>query len=161
MKRKITISLEEDLAERLRLKSIEKYGNARSFSLYIEDLANGVPVEPEATACSFRNERILKVEDDFNKDVQEFTDQIMGMGLAETKRRFNEITHMPQPRAGVMIEDVSGFFAFKEAFEKHINQAADKINSCYSCKGLTGAVPKYENTRKNFEIYLQLNHFDV
>jgi hypothetical protein len=160
MKKKITISLEEDLAERLRLKSIEKYGNARSFSLYIEDLANGIPVEPEATACSFRNERILKVEDDFNKDVQEFTDQIMGMGLSETKRRLEEITNMPH-RAGVTTEEVSGFFAFKEAFEKHINQAADKINACYSCEGLTGPVPKYENAGKNFEIYLQLNHFDV
>ena len=160
-KEKFTISIDSEIAKRLRILSFEKYGNSRSFSRLIEDLANGAPVEPEVVACSFRNDRILKVEGDFNKDVQEFTDQILGIGLAETKRRFKEITHMEPNRCGILAKDVSEFFAFKEAFEKHINQAADLINDCYSCEGLTGPVPKYENAGKNFETYLQLSHFDV
>ena len=40
-KQKITIHLDSEIAEKLRLQSIEKYHNARSMSKMIEDLATG------------------------------------------------------------------------------------------------------------------------
>jgi len=38
---KITISIEEEIANQLRARSIDKYGNSRSLSQLIEDLATG------------------------------------------------------------------------------------------------------------------------
>lgn len=38
---KVTISLDSEIAEKLRLQSIEKYHNSRSMSRLIEDLATG------------------------------------------------------------------------------------------------------------------------
>jgi hypothetical protein len=40
-KMKVTISLDSEIAGKLRLQSIEKYHNSRSMSRYIEDLAAG------------------------------------------------------------------------------------------------------------------------
>ena len=41
-KLKVTISLDSEIAEKLRLQSIEKYHNSRSMSKLIEDLATAV-----------------------------------------------------------------------------------------------------------------------
>jgi rubrerythrin len=40
-KQKITIHLDSEIAEKLRLQSIEKYHNSRSMSKLIEDMASG------------------------------------------------------------------------------------------------------------------------
>ena len=150
MKRKITISLEEDVAEKLRLKSIEKYGNARSFSLYIEDLASGAPVEPEvAAACplGFRTELSLRLEKEFNQDVETIKAQILKIAFT------CEYTNLPHLKSS----SADSFFTLKEACEQVVNQAADQINGCWECAHLTGPVPKYESAGKNFELYAMLH----
>lgn len=152
MKRKITISLEEDVAEKLRLKSIEKYGNARSFSLFIEDLANGAIVEePEAAACSIlgaRTPHSLGSEEDFNKTVKEFKGQIMRLkfnsyqgGKPHLKSGYGD------PSEETTYIDVFEYFVIKEAFEVWLNEINENI--CWSCMRLI-APPKYQDAGKNF-----------
>jgi hypothetical protein len=61
-KQKITISLDSDIAKQLRIDSIEKYGDARSLSRLIEDMATDaheLNIDSE-TAKANREEYCLK-----------------------------------------------------------------------------------------------------
>jgi hypothetical protein len=51
-KQKITIHLDSEIAEKLRLQSIEKYHNFRSMSKMIEDLVTGAAEAKQPEACS-------------------------------------------------------------------------------------------------------------
>lgn len=153
MKRKITISLEEDVAEKLRLQSIEKYGNARSFSLYIEDLANGAAtVEPEAAACSIlgaRTPHSLGSEEDFKKSVEEFKDQIVRLKFNSYRGGEARLTSGYADFSGKTHHiDVFEYFIIKEAFEVWLNQINEHI--CWNCSGCLIAPPKYPDAGKNF-----------
>lgn len=151
MRKKITISLEEDLAERLRLQAIKKYGNTRSFSLFIEDLANGAAIaEPEPAACTLgvRTEHSVVREEDFNKSVKEFQDQVIRLkfnsyqnGEPHLKSGYGDIT------GKTSYIDVFEYFVVKEAFEVWLNQINEHI--CWNCSGLI-APPKYPDAGKNF-----------
>jgi hypothetical protein len=148
-KQKITISLDADIAKRLRTDSIAKYGNARSMSRLIEDLATGASIEeePQPAACSLqdhRSEEYLKEEADFNKAVEEYTDQIQALKVYLT------IDGEEYPLSTFVVDE---YYTLKEAFETRLNNLADNINSCYNCRGLKAEVPKYPDAGKNFEIY--------
>ena len=146
---KVTISLDSEVADKLRLQAYKKYHNSRSTSRLIEDLATGAVELEEPEACSIlghRSESSLKSEADFNKTVEEITAK-----LSEIKV-FWSIKGASFPLTGT-----DWYFALKEACELKINKEADGINTCWSCQGLNGPLPKYESAGKNFEIYAMMD----
>jgi hypothetical protein len=141
-KQKITISLDSEIAEKLRLQSIEKYHNSRSMSKLIEDLATGAVEAKQPEACSIlgqRSKSSFRLEADFNKTVAEITAQLSKIEIHAMCR-------------------ADGYFALKEACELRINEMADCINVCWDCNGLSGPVHKYPEAGRNFEIYETMNH---
>jgi len=149
-KQKITIHLDSEIAEKLRLQSIEKYHNARSMSRLIEDLATGAVEAKKPEACSIlghRSEHSFKEEAVFNQAVEEITTQLSKI---EVYREF---------AAGrYKIDGTDMYFALKEACELRINREADSVNTCWSCKGLNGPLPKYPDAGMNFEIYATMKN---
>ncbi len=61
-KQKITISLDSDIAKKLRTDSIKKYGDARSMSRLIEDLATGAAATPATAPATSENLPVKKEE---------------------------------------------------------------------------------------------------
>jgi hypothetical protein len=148
-KQKITIHLDSEIAEKLRLQSIEKYHNARSMSRLIEDLATGAAEAKKPEACSIlghRSEYSFKAEADFKKVVEEITVQLDKIAV------YREMTSTGKPFQYPM-QGPDLYFALKEACEMRINKEADAINECYSCNGLDSPVQKYPDAGRNFEIY--------
>lgn len=148
MKQKVTISLDSEIAEKLRLQSIKKYGNSRSMSRLIEDLATGAAEMEQPEACSIlgqRSENSFKEEDIFKKGVEKITAQ------------FPEIEFLQKldPRSHAPVSAI--YFMLKEACEIEINKYADMVNECWSCQRLSGPVPKYPDAGKNFEIYATMD----
>ena len=149
-KQKITISLDSEIAEKLRLQSMKKYGNSRSMSRLIEDLATGAAKAEQPEACSIlgqRSEYSYKAESEFKKTVDKIAVQ-----LSEIKV-YDENLGETFP-----IHGTPWYFALKEACELRINELADIINKCHSCHGLDNPAPKYETAGKNFAIYATMNN---
>ena len=117
-KQKITIHLDSEIAEKLRLQSIEKYHNSRSMSKFIEDLATGATDAKRPEACSIlghRSEYSFKAEADFKKVVEEITVQLDKIRVYDERTKIN-------------IYGAPLYFALKEACELKINKEADAIN---------------------------------
>ena len=148
-KEKFTISIDSEIAKRLRILSFEKYGNSRSFSRLIEDLATGETIEkpPEACALGHRSDFSLKQEEQFNQKVKTIMDQIR-----KTDAFTKQYSEIPQLEGGP-----GGFFALKAACELLINREANLINRCTECNRLNGPVPTYPDAGKNFELYAMLD----
>ena len=143
-KQKITISLDSEIAKTLRLQSIEKYGDSRSMSRLIEDLATGAAEAKKPEACStlgHRSEYSFKAEAEFKEAVKKITAQ-----LPSFKFLMGLDGHGNMEADGV-------YFTLKEACELEINKYAGYVNECWGCKGLNGPVPMYPDAGKNFEIY--------
>jgi hypothetical protein len=148
-KQKITISIDSEIAKKLRTDSIDTYGDARSMSRLIEDLATGAVKKdgkpPEA--CSIlghRSEYSFKAEVDFKKTVENITGQLSKMVI------FDEDCRCP-------VDGPALYFALKEAIELKLNTVADYVNECPSCHGLDDPLPKYPDAGRNFEIYATMN----
>lgn len=150
-KQKISISLDFDIAKKLRADSIEKYGNARSLSQLIEDLATGAATgkSKPTEACSIlghRSEGSIKAETEFKKAVADITAQLSEIGVSYG------IFGAHYKASGVEL-----YFLLKEACELRINKEAETVNKCWSCHELTGPLPTYATAGKNFEIYAMMN----
>ena len=153
-KQKITISLDAEIAEKLRLQSIEKYHNSRSMSKIIEDLATGAAEAKQPEACSIlgqRSEFSFKAESDFKNTVEEITDQLSKIKIV---REMMEGKGKPF-KCELLGTDM--YFALKEACELRLNRDADIINRCWNCNGLNGPLPKYPDAGRNFEIYATMD----
>jgi hypothetical protein len=148
-KQKITISLDSDIAKQLRIDSIEKYGDARSLSRLIEDLATGAAEAKQPEACSIlghRTDRLLKTQARFNEAVKDITAQLSKIELPD----------------GIFgdhykADNLEMYFLLKDACELRINHEADMINACWSCKGLNGPLPKYPAAGKSFELFVTMD----
>jgi hypothetical protein len=152
-KRKITISLDSEIAEKLRLQSIEKYHNSRSLSKLIEDLATGAAEAKQPEACSIlghRSEYSFNAEADFKKAVEEITTQLKKIEV------LREIMDRGKPFMA-HISEPNMYFALKDACELELNKRADRINQCPGCNSLNGPVPKYPDAGRNFEIYATMD----
>jgi hypothetical protein len=151
---KITISLDSEVAEKLRLQSIEKYHNSRSMSKLIEDLATGAAEAKQPEACSIlghRSEYSFKAEADFKNAVEEITTQLEKIEvLRELMDRGKPFTY---PISGPDM-----YFALKDACELELNKRADIINPCPGCHSLNGPLPKYPDAGRNFEIYATMKN---
>jgi hypothetical protein len=148
-KQNITISLDSEVAKKLRMDSIDKYGNARSLSRLIEDLATGAAESKPLKACSVlgnRTERSFKMEAEFKKAVEDITAQ-----LSKIKLTYG-IYGDHYEANGVEL-----YFLLKEALELRINKEADVINECWTCHGLNGPLPKYPDAGRNFDIYSMMD----
>ena len=150
-KQKITISLDSEIARKLRIQSVEKYGDSRSLSHLIEDLAMGeVQSEDKGSeACSIlghRSEYSLKEEKEFKKIVEEITNTLSDMKLSRSVNGQD-----------FLIAGPALYFSLKEAFELEMNRVADEVNKCPGCKGLNGPLPKYPEAGKNFAIYATMD----
>ena len=142
-KQKITISLDSGIAKQLRIDSIEKYGDARSLSRFIEDLATGAAEAKQPETCSLgaRSKASVLWEAEFKE------------GVKATIAQFNMIKLPSDYCTGA-----AKFFMLKEACELGLNGLADIVNGCWTCEGLNGRVPKYPDAGRNFEIYAVLNN---
>jgi len=146
-KQKITIHLDSEIAEKLRLQSIDKYHNSRSMSRLIEDLATGAVEAKKPEACSrlgHRSEDSLSFEAEFNRVVAETgrqLDQIKVFRVVSEKNDFP--IHNPSEL----------YFTFKEACELKLNEYAKLANECWSCDGLSGPLSTFPDAGRNFEIY--------
>ncbi len=153
-KQKITISLDSDIAKKLRMRSIEKYGDSRSMSRLIEDLATGAAEAEKPGACSLlgrRTKTSLESEEKFKKNVEEIRAKLKEIELFDEIKDNGKIHKYLIPA-----EDM--YFTLKEACELEINRRADGINSCWTCAQLNGPVPKYPDAGRNFELYALLNN---
>mgnify|MGYP006943759896 CR=1 FL=1 len=152
MRQKVTITLDSEIAEKLRLQSIKKYGNSRSMSRLIEDLATGAAEMEQPEACSIlghRSEYSFKKEAEFKEAVE------------EVRAKLKEIEVLRAICDGGPIYPLSGsdwYFVLKDACELEINRIADMINKCWSCKGLNAPVPKYPDAGRNFVIFATMDH---
>jgi hypothetical protein len=150
-KQKITIHLDSEIAEKLRLQSIEKYHNSRSMSKLIEDLATGAAEAKQPETCSIlghRSESSFSFEAEFNRVVAEITkqlDQIMVFRLWDKKKE--------SPVHGADM-----YFALKEACELELNQLAKGVNHCPGCEGLNARLPIFPEAGRNFEIYASMKN---
>lgn len=148
LKQKITISLDSEIAKKLRMDSIERYGDSRSLSRLIEDLATGAAKKEDKPpeTCSLlghRSEHSFKMEADFKKAVEDITTNL--------SKLHSDFSHRQEfPIAG------DQFFALKEACELFLNRLAENINLCIACSHLSGPVPTYPDAGRNFEIYALL-----
>jgi hypothetical protein len=145
-KQKITISLDSEIAEKLRLQSIEKYGNSRSMSRLIEDLATGAAEAEQPETCSILGHRTassFEYESDFNRWVKIISGKLPDVDILQKA-----------DSDFLSVEDI--YFALKEACELEINRYADMVNKCWTCANLSGPVPKYPTAGKNFELYAMM-----
>lgn len=148
-KQKITISLDSEIAKKLRLRSIEKYGDARSMSRLIEDLATCAVEGKKPVACSLPGQKqglLSELEADFKKVVEEITTRL-------SQDIFDE--HTECNVHGAML-----YFALKEASELKLNDVADEINECSSCYGIDAPIAAYPEAGRNFEILKKAMHWD-
>jgi hypothetical protein len=149
MRQKVTISLDSEIAEKLRLQSLKKYGNSRSMSRLIEDLATGAAEMEQPEACSIlgqRSENSFIEEDIFKKGVEKITAQLPEI---EFLQKLDPRGYAPMPAI---------YFMLKEACEIEINKYADSVNHCWSCAGLNGPLPKCPDAGKNFVIYASMDN---
>ena len=150
-KQKITIHLDSEIAEKLRLQSIEKYHNSRSMSKLIEDLATGAAEAKQPETCSIldhRSEDSFSFEAEFNRVVAEITkqlDQIKVFRPGDKKKGF------PIPEADM-------YFALKEACELELNKLAKRVNECPGCVGLNASLPTFPEAGRNFEIFASMKN---
>ena len=130
---KITISIDEDIHKQLRAESIAKYGNARSMSTYIEDLAKGA-VKPAPQSCSLglMSKWAIDKQEEFDKAVENVSQQIKTIKMPEATK--------PEQ-----------YFILKEVLEQRLNHLADSVNGCPSCHGLDEPLPIYSDAGRNFE----------
>lgn len=152
-KQKITISLDSEIAKTLRLQSIEKYGDSRSMSRLIEDLATGAAEAKQPEACSIlghRSERSIKSEEQFKKDVEEIRAKLKEIKV------FHNINDKGKP-LNIQLSHEEMYFTLKEACELEINRYADVLNECWSCAGLNGPVPTYPDAGRNFEVWAMMD----
>lgn len=148
-KQKITISLDSEIAEKLRLQSIEKYHNSRSMSRLIEDLATGAAEVKQPEACSIlghRTDRSLIEQRDFNEIVSKIKDHLA------TLDRTHVINGNEFP-----FTDPEMYFALKEVCELELNRLADNVNRCTGCHNLTGPLPKFPDAGRNFELFAMMD----
>ena len=148
-RQKITIHLDSEIAEKLRLQSIEKYHNARSMSRLIEDLATGAAEAKKPEACSIlghRSEFSFTAEANFKTVVKEITAQLEKI---EVFRSFMDKGKTQTYK----IHGTEMYFALKEAVELELNKHAGWVNECWSCDGLNAPLPTFPDAGRNFEIY--------
>jgi len=128
---------------------MKKYGNSRSMSRLIEDLATGAAEVKQPETCSILGHRTtssIKFESDFNRWVKIISEKLPGVDILQ--KADSDFLSM---------EDI--YFALKEACELEINKYADRVNACWGCANLSGPVPKYPTAGKNFELYAMMqNH---
>jgi hypothetical protein len=150
-KQKITISLDSEIADKLRLQSIEKYHNARSMSRLIEDLATGAAEAKQPEACSIlghRSEYSFISEANFKKMVEKTTAHLRAM----------DINYKLKDGSEFMMTYPERYFALKEACERQLNWYADQVKGCPSCYNLNAPLPKYPDAGRNFEIFATMDH---
>ena len=153
-KQKITIHLDSEIAEKLRLQSIEKYHNARSMSRLIEDLATGAAEAKKPEACSIlghRSEFSFTAEANFKRVVEEITAKL------EKIEVFRSYMYKGKPQKS-KIHGTEMYFALKEAVELKLNQDAKFVNQCWSCDGLNAPLPTFPDAGRNFEIYATMKN---
>jgi len=140
---KITISIEEEIANQLRARSIDKYGNSRSLSQLIEDLATG-SAEPAPPVCrlGLMSDNAIVSQENFNKAV-EAIDQRLNFDNSPVFEYINEPAE---------------YFVLKEVMELRLNKIANKVNQCPGCVGLDKSLPTHPDAGRNFEnLYLISN----
>ena len=141
MKERINISLDSEVAAKLRRQAYEKYHNSRSMSRLIEDLANGAvePEEPDVCAVLGHRSNYSHVsEENFNKHVEEITKQL------------DDIKH------GDEINRPENYFALKEACELYLNEVNKR--TCWSCYEIRPNPPMYDTAGKNFVEWAKMDH---
>jgi hypothetical protein len=156
---KLTISLDSEIAEKLRQRALKKYHNTRSTSRLIEDLATGAAEAEQPETCSIlgaRSNHSISSEADFDKLAADIGDELDKVYYAFHK---NVIPNgKPGKDYSRYITHTEWYFAFKEACELLINRYAEPINKCTGCNNLSGAVPTYPTAGKNFEIFAMLDN---
>lgn len=140
-KQKITISLDTEIAKALRTRSIEKYGDSRSMSRLIEDLATGAAEAEQPDACKvlgFRSQKSHELEAGFKSVVEKITKQLDAIKVIEN------VHGMDMPVMGA-----EWYFAFKEACELRLNRLNEI--TCWSCTNIDKSlIPMYPTAGKNF-----------
>ena len=133
------------------MDSIEKYGDSRSLSKLIEDLAKGAAAAIQPEACSIlgsRSENSFVAEAEFQDMVEQITTYLKAM----------EIVHALKDGRKFPLTLPELYFALKEACELELNLLADGVNPCPSCNALNGPLPKYPDAGKNFEIFATMDN---
>jgi len=139
---KLTISIEEDIAKQLRTDSIEKYGNSRSLSQLIEDLATGsAEIKPPECQLGLMSKWAISRQEEFNKAVEEVTQQINALKMPE----------IDYPGGKNRLTFSEEYFVFKEVMEHRLNHIAGGVNGCPGCVGLDEPLPIYPDAGHNFE----------
>jgi hypothetical protein len=149
-KQKITISLDSEIAEKLRLQSIEKYGNSRSMSRLIEDLATGAAEAEQPETCSILGHRSVysfKAERDFKCVVDKITAHL----------RAFDMTYIVADGREFSLTKTQWYFALKEACELELNKYADMVNKCLDCNGIDRPLPRFSDAGRNFEIFATMD----
>ena len=139
---KLKVTLSEELSDKVRRVSLDKYGNMRSASKLVETLIQeGIEkMEEPANACSvlgFRTPTSVLNEQEFKTVVDAITVQ-----LREVRNRMNsEYTDF--------MVGSGKYFAYKDACELFLNEL--NKNECWSCVGISSRlIPMYPTAGKNF-----------
>ena len=141
---KLTISIDEEIAKDLRARSIDKYGNSRSLSQLIEDLATG-SAEPTPPVCQIglMSKWAISRQEEFDKAVKAVTQQINELKMPVIK--------YPHGTGEDPLTWPEEYFVIKEVMEQRLNQLAKLANYCPSCVGLDEPLPTYPDAGRNFE----------
>lgn len=142
---KITISIEEEIAKDLRTRSIDKYGNSRSLSQLIEDIATGREEKgAPAPACrlGLMSKWAISRQEEFNKAVEAVSQQFNALEIPEIEWMNGDKFTATDPEK---------YFIIKEVMETKLNRLADNVNGCHACNGLDEPLPIYPDAGHNFE----------
>lgn len=146
---KLTISIGEEIAKDLRARSIDKYGNSRSLSQLIEDLATG-SAEPAPPVCQIglMSKWGISRQEEFNKAVEAVSQQLKAL----------DMPLIQYPAGPNRLNAPEVYFILKEVMEQRLNRIADDVSGCPSCHGLDEPLPTYPDAGHNFEkLYLVSN----
>lgn len=146
---KLKVTLSEELSNKVRKASLDKYGNMRSASKLVETLVQeGIEkMEEPANACSvlgFRTPTSASNEEEFKTVVDAITVQ-----LREVHNRMrSEYTEF-------MVGN-GKYFAYKDACELFLNEL--NRTECWSCAGISSRlIPMYPTAGKNFVEWAKVN----
>jgi len=145
---KLTISIDEEIAKDLRARSIDKYGNSRSLSQLIEDLATGsAEAAPVMCNIGLMSKGAIAKKEKFDADVKIIDQQLEALKFPDHDYGTDGMTwNSCGPHQ---------FFVLKDALELRLNDKARKINVCPDCMSLDGPLPLYPDAGRNYEqLYL-------
>lgn len=134
---RIDLSLPPEMVSRLRIASLEKYGNMRSMSRLVEDLLAAGMQQPDDPKAAVESSNDPKIAIDPNTERPYISRVEFNRVVRAALNRIKDL------KTSENFDAVTWFFILKEAHEQAQNHIANEVNVCYRCCFLNEPLPTY------------------